>query len=172
MCVFPGDWPQRNSEELQEAQWRGRGSWSLVQCYTHPLRHLPPTPEHTGYVRVSISHQLEHISPNNIHYTRLFIETNQGISLFFFSPSFSPPPLPLWGSISESLTTGSVMCNYSVTPGCPLPNPGSSLTAPDSSPVGHNLHARAQVVSHGGAELRRLSGLWGLSKFPKAVSCG
>lgn len=82
MCVFPGDWPQRNSKELQEAQWRGRGSRSLVQCYTHPLRHLPPTPEHTGYVRVSISHQLEYIFPNNIHYATLFF-----FWVFFNEPS-------------------------------------------------------------------------------------
>lgn len=49
MCLFPGDWPQRNSEELCE-WWRG--IQSLAQCYTHPRRHPPPTPDHTRYVRV------------------------------------------------------------------------------------------------------------------------
>lgn len=77
--MFPGDWPQRNNEEVQQAEWRGRGNRSLDQRYTHPLRHLPPTPEHTGYVRVSISHQLEHISyPNIIQETAMF---------FYFRPS-------------------------------------------------------------------------------------
>lgn len=207
MCLFPGDWPQRHSEEMHEAEWRG-GIRSLAQRYTHPLRHLPPTQDHARYVRVlttcttlntcklrwewrqgycrGLTHALSvyfwKMPPTESQINRCissfksrkYTISKRNLKLTKFTTSavqkcpnlsFPPPPasqlpsLLLWlrqCSQKKSvgpLTTGTVMCNYRVTPGCPSPIPPPlSSTVCVSSPSAHDLHTHAHLVSHTGTE--------------------
>lgn len=187
MCLFPGDWPQRNSGELYKAERRG-GIRSLVQCYTHPLRHLPPTQDHARYVRVSTTHTalntctlgwewrqgycgglthalsvlLKNMTPTvklinvsvskqkmakiNKYYRGEIWNVLSWLLQVFLKcyPSNSHRHLPsllLWLSRCSRkksvgpLTTGTVMCNYSVTPGCPSPIPPPPPRCVSAPPV-------------------------------------